>query len=175
MWRRSLLNKIVTLYMFSFLSFFTYVSCFLCKIYGICPLFCYGCVVTKTHVRFKCVLHNFHESCMLNICASCIVLESLCCHQVYSSPVPTCVIEKQKRHNDCGCLKILTFIVTVLLSVMRMHPRYEFCGSLHVTYLVLVRTLLIWSKYVPDSDACFHKYIPWFMPHFHLLSSWIKF
>jgi len=88
-------------------------------------------------------------------------------------PVPTCVIEKQKGHSDCGCLKILTLIITVLPSVMRMHPRYEFCGSLHVTYLVLVRTLLTWSRYVPDSDACFHEYIPWFTPHFPLLYSWI--
>ena len=152
--------------MFSFLSFFATLSCFLCKIHGLCPLFCDGCVVTKTCKGYVCL------ACRTYVHLS-LVLESLCCHQIYSPPVPTCVIDKQKRHSDCGCLKILTVIITVLLSVMRMHPRYEFCGRLHVTYLVLVRTLLTWSTYVPDSDACFHEYIPWFIPHFHLLYSWI--
>jgi len=74
------LNKIVTLYMFSFFIFFYLcVLFFMQDIWDMSSLLLWM-LVTKTHVRFKCVLHNFHESCMLNIRASCIVLESLCCY-----------------------------------------------------------------------------------------------
>ena len=77
MWRRSLHNKILTLYVCSvFSSFFAAVSCFLCKIHGICPLFCDGYVVTKTHVWLMCVLHVEHNVRLA------LVLESLCCHQI---------------------------------------------------------------------------------------------
>jgi hypothetical protein len=154
--------------MFSFFSsFVAAVSCFLCKIHGICPLFCDGCVVNQDTCMAYVFLHveqNVHLA---------LVLVSLCCHQIYPLQCQLVLLKNKKRHSDCGCLKILTLIITVLPSVMRMHPRYEFCGGLHVTYLVLVRTLLTWSKCVPDSDACIHEYIPWFTPYFHLLYSWI--
>jgi hypothetical protein len=122
--------------MFSFLIFFWYYVLFFYVKYMGCVLFFWdGCVVTKTRRAYVCLACRTYVHLAL-------VLESLCCHQIYSHPMPTCIIEKQKRHSDCGCLKIWALIIIVLLSVMRVHPRYEFCGRLHVTYLVLVRILL---------------------------------
>jgi len=116
-------------------------------------LFCDGYVVTKTHIRLMYVLHVKHI-CILHLFLNhCVVIK-------YTPLQCQLALLKNKKDSDCGCLKILTSLITVLLSVMRKHPRYEFCGRLHVTYLVLVRTLLTWFKYVPDSEACFVKYIP---------------
>lgn len=156
----------MTLYVLFFSSFFAAMSCFLCKIDSKCPLFfwwiCGNQDTCKTYVCLACWTSC---SCSWIIVLSSNILPSTADLHYWKTK------KKQRRHSDCGCLKILALIIRVLLSVMRMHPRYELCGSLHVTYLVLVRTLLTWSEYVPGSDACFHEYIPWFTPHFHLLYS----